>query len=178
MPVPKAAPRHLLAKVQGSLVERIGQFKWQNVGFYPWLRTVALRVTDSGGNTAIATLPFVVIGVPVSGLPVDPPPVGAPPVQGPLPAAAITAEPAPALGAATTRFTVTCVGYAGIDASTFDGLDVRVVGPHGYDRTASFVSGVRRSLDAKLSPLRVDSRKPISFILSSSAIVSRRPSTW
>lgn len=27
-----------------KVVERFGQFTWQNVGFYPWLRVIALRV--------------------------------------------------------------------------------------------------------------------------------------
>ncbi len=40
----EAAARDALSEVYARVVERIGQFVWQNVGFYPWLRVVALRV--------------------------------------------------------------------------------------------------------------------------------------
>ncbi|HEX7667525.1 MAG TPA: RNA polymerase sigma factor [Polyangiaceae bacterium] len=40
----EAAAQDALGETYAKVVERIGQFKWQNVGFYPWLRTVALRV--------------------------------------------------------------------------------------------------------------------------------------
>ncbi len=39
----EAAAKDALAETYAKVVERLGQFKWQNVGFYPWLRTVALR---------------------------------------------------------------------------------------------------------------------------------------
>jgi RNA polymerase sigma factor (sigma-70 family) len=39
-----AAARDALSEVYARVVERIDRFTWQNVGFYPWLRTVALRV--------------------------------------------------------------------------------------------------------------------------------------
>jgi RNA polymerase sigma-70 factor (ECF subfamily) len=39
-----AAAKDALSETYAKVVERIGQFTWQNVGFYPWLRTVALRV--------------------------------------------------------------------------------------------------------------------------------------
>jgi RNA polymerase sigma-70 factor (ECF subfamily) len=39
-----AAAKDALGETYAKVVERIGQFRWQNVGFYPWLRTVALRV--------------------------------------------------------------------------------------------------------------------------------------
>jgi RNA polymerase sigma factor (sigma-70 family) len=40
----EASARDALSEVYARVVERIHQFTWQNVGFYPWLRTVALRV--------------------------------------------------------------------------------------------------------------------------------------
>lgn len=40
----EAAARDALSEVYARVVERIDQFRWQNVGFYPWLRVVALRV--------------------------------------------------------------------------------------------------------------------------------------
>ena len=40
----EAAARDALAEVYARVVERIDRFTWQNVGFWPWLRTVALRV--------------------------------------------------------------------------------------------------------------------------------------
>jgi len=39
-----AAAKDALAETYAKVVERIDRFQWQNVGFYPWLRTVALRV--------------------------------------------------------------------------------------------------------------------------------------
>ncbi len=38
------AANDALAETYAKVVERLHQFTWQNVGFYPWLRTVALRV--------------------------------------------------------------------------------------------------------------------------------------
>lgn len=40
----EAAAKDALSETYAKVVERIGQFEWQGVGFYPWLRTVALRV--------------------------------------------------------------------------------------------------------------------------------------
>jgi RNA polymerase sigma factor (sigma-70 family) len=40
----EAAAKDALSETYAKVVERIGQFKWQNVGFYPWLRVVGLRV--------------------------------------------------------------------------------------------------------------------------------------
>jgi RNA polymerase sigma-70 factor (ECF subfamily) len=40
----EAAAQDALSETYAKVVERIAQFKWQNVGFGPWLRTVALRV--------------------------------------------------------------------------------------------------------------------------------------
>ncbi len=40
----EAAARDALSEVYQRVVERIDQFRWQNVGFYPWLRVVAMRV--------------------------------------------------------------------------------------------------------------------------------------
>jgi RNA polymerase sigma-70 factor (ECF subfamily) len=40
----EAAARDALSEVYTRVVERVHQFQWQNVGFYPWLRVVALRV--------------------------------------------------------------------------------------------------------------------------------------
>jgi len=40
----EAAAQDALSETYAKVVERISQFKWQNVGFAPWLRTVALRV--------------------------------------------------------------------------------------------------------------------------------------
>lgn len=40
----EAAAKDALAETYAKVVERIDRFTWQNVGFYPWLRTVALRV--------------------------------------------------------------------------------------------------------------------------------------
>jgi RNA polymerase sigma-70 factor (ECF subfamily) len=39
-----AAAKDALGETYAKVVERVHQFTWQNVGFYPWLRTVALRV--------------------------------------------------------------------------------------------------------------------------------------
>ena len=39
-----AAAKDALSETYAKVTERIHQFTWQNVGFYPWLRTVALRV--------------------------------------------------------------------------------------------------------------------------------------
>ena len=39
-----AAAKDALGETYAKVVERIDRFTWQNVGFYPWLRTVALRV--------------------------------------------------------------------------------------------------------------------------------------
>jgi RNA polymerase sigma-70 factor (ECF subfamily) len=39
-----AAAKDALSETYAKVVERIDRFTWQNVGFYPWLRTVALRV--------------------------------------------------------------------------------------------------------------------------------------
>lgn len=39
-----AAAEEALAQTYMKVVERIGQFTWQNVGFYPWLRMVGLHV--------------------------------------------------------------------------------------------------------------------------------------
>lgn len=36
--------KEALAETYAKVVANIGKFVWQNVGFYPWLRTVALRV--------------------------------------------------------------------------------------------------------------------------------------
>jgi len=38
------AAEQALGDTYARVVERIGQFEWQGAGFYPWLRTVALRV--------------------------------------------------------------------------------------------------------------------------------------
>jgi RNA polymerase sigma factor (sigma-70 family) len=40
----EAAARDALSEVYERVLSRIHQFSWQNVGFYPWLRVVALRV--------------------------------------------------------------------------------------------------------------------------------------
>jgi RNA polymerase sigma factor (sigma-70 family) len=39
-----AAAKDALSETYARVVERIDRFTWQNLGFYPWLRTVALRV--------------------------------------------------------------------------------------------------------------------------------------
>jgi len=39
-----AAAQDALSEVYARVIERIGRFAWQGVGFWPWLRTVALRV--------------------------------------------------------------------------------------------------------------------------------------
>lgn len=39
-----AAAHDALAETYEKVVAKIGSFEWQNVGFYPWLRVVALRV--------------------------------------------------------------------------------------------------------------------------------------
>jgi hypothetical protein len=48
----------------------------------------------------------------------------------------------PVTGTSSTSFTVTCADPAGsgIDVATFDGGDVRVTGPNGFDVPAAFVS--------------------------------------
>ena len=40
----EAAAKEALSETYTKVVANIGKFVWQNVGFYPWLRTVALRV--------------------------------------------------------------------------------------------------------------------------------------
>jgi RNA polymerase sigma-70 factor (ECF subfamily) len=40
----EAAAKDALSETYAKVVERIDQFTWAGVGFYPWLRTVALRV--------------------------------------------------------------------------------------------------------------------------------------
>jgi RNA polymerase sigma-70 factor (ECF subfamily) len=40
----EAAAKDALAETYAKVVERIGQFRWQGIGVYPWLRTIALRV--------------------------------------------------------------------------------------------------------------------------------------
>jgi len=40
----EAAAKDALAETFAKVVERIDRFKWQNVGFYPWLRMVAMRI--------------------------------------------------------------------------------------------------------------------------------------
>lgn len=40
----EAVAKDALSETYAKVVERIHQFEWQGVGFYPWLRTVALRV--------------------------------------------------------------------------------------------------------------------------------------
>jgi len=40
----EAAAKDALAETYAKVVANISKFVWQNVGFYPWLRTVALRV--------------------------------------------------------------------------------------------------------------------------------------
>jgi RNA polymerase sigma-70 factor (ECF subfamily) len=39
-----AAAKEALSETYAKVVANISKFTWQNVGFYPWLRTVALRV--------------------------------------------------------------------------------------------------------------------------------------
>jgi RNA polymerase sigma-70 factor, ECF subfamily len=39
-----AAAKDALAETYAKVVANLSKFTWQNVGFYPWLRTVALRV--------------------------------------------------------------------------------------------------------------------------------------
>jgi RNA polymerase sigma factor (sigma-70 family) len=40
----EAAAKDALSETYAKVVANIDKFVWQNVGFYPWLRTVALRV--------------------------------------------------------------------------------------------------------------------------------------
>jgi RNA polymerase sigma factor (sigma-70 family) len=40
----EAAAKDALAETYAKVVEKIGQFTWQGVGLYPWVRTVALHV--------------------------------------------------------------------------------------------------------------------------------------
>jgi RNA polymerase sigma-70 factor (ECF subfamily) len=40
----EAAAKDALSEVYARVVERIDRFTWQDVGFWPWVRTVALRV--------------------------------------------------------------------------------------------------------------------------------------
>jgi RNA polymerase sigma-70 factor (ECF subfamily) len=40
----EAAAKEALSETYAKVVVHIAKFTWQNVGFYPWLRTVALRV--------------------------------------------------------------------------------------------------------------------------------------
>lgn len=40
----EAAAKEALSETYARVVVNLGKFVWQNVGFYPWLRTVALRI--------------------------------------------------------------------------------------------------------------------------------------
>ena len=40
----EAAAKDALSETYKRVIEKLDRFTWQNVGFYPWLRTVALRV--------------------------------------------------------------------------------------------------------------------------------------
>ncbi len=40
----EAAAKEALSETYAKVVANIGKFTWQNVGFYPWFRTVGLRV--------------------------------------------------------------------------------------------------------------------------------------
>jgi RNA polymerase sigma-70 factor (ECF subfamily) len=40
----ETAAKEALAETYAKVVANIAMFTWQNVGFYPWLRTVALRI--------------------------------------------------------------------------------------------------------------------------------------
>jgi RNA polymerase sigma factor (sigma-70 family) len=40
----EASAKEALSETYAKVVANISKFSWQNVGFYPWLRTVALRV--------------------------------------------------------------------------------------------------------------------------------------
>ena len=40
----ETAAKEALAETYAKVVSNIAKFTWQNVGFYPWLRTVALRI--------------------------------------------------------------------------------------------------------------------------------------
>lgn len=40
----EAAAKEALSETYAKVVLNLGKFVWQNVGFYPWLRTVALRI--------------------------------------------------------------------------------------------------------------------------------------
>ncbi len=40
----EAAAKDALAETYAKVIERIDQFTWQGIGFYPWIRTLALRV--------------------------------------------------------------------------------------------------------------------------------------
>jgi RNA polymerase sigma-70 factor (ECF subfamily) len=40
----EAAAKEALSETYAKVVANIDKFVWQNVGFYPWLRTVALRI--------------------------------------------------------------------------------------------------------------------------------------
>src|SRR6185436_16631348 len=40
----EAAAKDALGETYAKVCVRIGKFTWREVGFYPWLRTVALRV--------------------------------------------------------------------------------------------------------------------------------------
>ena len=40
----EAAAQDALSEVYARVIERIGSFAWQGVGFWPWLRVVAMRV--------------------------------------------------------------------------------------------------------------------------------------
>ena len=40
----ETAAKEALAETYAKVVANIAKFTWQNVGFYPWLRTVALRI--------------------------------------------------------------------------------------------------------------------------------------
>jgi hypothetical protein len=83
-------------------------------------RIIALRVTDSGGNVALATTSITVINIP--------------------PTATLTTSPAPTFGSSVTRFTVTYRDEHGIDLATLNSSNVVITDSNGLTYPASFIS--------------------------------------
>jgi RNA polymerase sigma-70 factor (ECF subfamily) len=54
----QAAAEEALSIIYTKVIERLGQFQWQGVGVYPWLRMVALRVALDALRARKREIPF------------------------------------------------------------------------------------------------------------------------
>jgi RNA polymerase sigma-70 factor (ECF subfamily) len=54
----RPAAEEALSTIYTKVIERLGQFQWQGVGIYPWLRVVALRVALDALRARKREIPF------------------------------------------------------------------------------------------------------------------------